>query len=315
MKTKKHFAFDTETKQGRAFLLAGSGDFGSFCREIKNESDVLRFFKECTEYKYGNTGWGYNLDYDVLALFKYFKTDFLQELYLKKELTYKKFDFQYIPKKFLGVTYKGNRIFFYELMQYYNMSLDNASEKFLGENKIDIGGKKVLKDMYKYYLQNKKQIANYCIRDAELTYELARKLDEMILDCGLNVYKFYSCGYLAKQYLKKQGVNYDSLSDSKAQEFVGKSYFGGRIEFVQKGYFKNSYQYDICSAYPYACMDLENIVHTIFLKNIDSGAKYFFVDAELNIPDLHLSSETYREKMLLVSFIGKFRVFFDNYTL
>lgn len=312
MRVKDFFAFDTETYKGKAFIISVAGQ-GIYTYRTKTKEDVTQFLHDIIAKKWGNIGWCYNLDYDVIAILKFYGDDIITRLYLTKEVTIDGITISYVPRKFLTLKSRGKTVYVFELMQYFNMSLDKAGEKYLNRRKGKIGGmvlngKKVTeknskKRIYELYKLYPERITEYCERDADLTCELAEKLESMLQVSGIDVVKYYSCGYLAKQYLKKHGVSFNPLREQKIIDFVKPAYFGGRIEFMRRGTFKRVYQYDINSAYPYAITKLEQIIGYKFSTTVDSTAKYYFVNCVVDIPKgTHFSPLAYRNKQGLITY-------------
>lgn len=302
MRVKEFFAFDTETERGKAFIISVAGK-GIYTYKTKRKEDITKFLRDVIAKKWGNIGWCYNLDYDVIATLKYYGDDIITRLYLTKEIQIENITISYVPRKFLTLKSRGKTVYIFELMQYFNMSLDKAGEKYLGERKKKIGGKKAKQQIHELYKKNPEKIIEYCEKDADLTVRLAEKLESMLQLSGIDVVKYYSCGYLAKQYLKKHGVSFNPLRDEKIIEFVRPAYYGGRIEFMRRGTFKRVYQYDINSAYPYAITKLEQIIGYKFATTIDPVARYFFVSCVVNIPkDTHFSPLAYRNKQGLITY-------------
>lgn len=309
---KKFFAFDTETDRGRAFICSFANSEGEYTYRLKNKSDMEKLFEVLVSKEFGNVGFCFNLDYDVIALWRWFDKNFCEEIYLKRFKYYNGIRFEYIPKKFLKISANGKEVYIFELMQYFPGTLDNAGKKYLGIEKMDVGGKEVKKNIFFHYKKNPKKITRYCELDAKITYLLAKKLDSMIDTFGLELNKYYSCGYLAKKYLDVRKIHYPKLQDKKILQFVKPAYFGGRIEFVQRGFFKNCYQYDINSAYPYACAQLPYITDYFFSTKIQT--KIFYADCDVNVTSKMVSPLAYRDSNLVVYPKGKFRCTLDCYT-
>lgn len=302
MRVKEFFAFDTETDLGKAFIISVAGK-GIYTYRTKTKECITQFLQDVIAKKWGNIGWCYNLDYDVIAILKYYGDDIITRLYLTKEIQIENITISYVPRKFLTLKSRGKTVYIFELMQYFNMSLDAAGEKYLGKRKKKVGGKKAMKNIYALYQKNPDKITEYCERDADLTCELAEKLESMLQVSGIDVVKYYSCGYLAKQYLKKHGVSFNPLREQKVIDFVRPAYFGGRIEFMRRGKFKRVWQHDINSAYPDAITRLEQIIGYKFSHTIDPNARYYFVDCVVNIPkDILFSPLAYRNKQGLITY-------------
>jgi len=123
-------SFDTETIQGCAKLLTlGNGSY-HFIDSFETAMAIL----EST----ADTYFGWNADYDIIALLKYLPEENLKELHLKHRTTYGPYEIRYIPEKFMHVKNSSTHrtISFYDLSQFYgHVSLDKASELYLGEHK------------------------------------------------------------------------------------------------------------------------------------------------------------------------------------
>lgn len=313
--------FDTETQDGKAFLACTYDGKEAKDYLINNKQDVIDFFNSL----HGNTrlAFCYNLDYDASALLKYFGQDALIKLYLGQSIVVGNLKIRYIPRKCLYIKkYKHsieeklpfpksmedaqeaeltiedfNRkrgdsdgtIYVYDILQYYQMALNKASQKHLGEKKIDVP-KKWLKNLKKYFLnpRHRNKIIKYCRQDTRLTWLLSKHFLQMLVDAGIAHEKsvdrgrYYSAGYIAKKYIKSK-VNVPYINDEQVFKFMENAYFGGRIEVMQRGYFDHAHKIDMKSAYPFALANLKRIYQHTFSSKIDSSADYFFADCEFTL--------------------------------
>lgn len=233
-------AIDTETREGRAFLICDS--WGNVCYP-ESFLDCLKFLTARRFEQRINLF--YNIRYDVLAILKWVNDVRLyRALHFHKKFAYKGFEFKYYDKKFLKVK-KGNRVFtFYDLAQFFECSLDEASQKYLGEHKIDL-------DVENFGKYSPEEIERYCIRDAQLTLRLGTLLKEKMIGSGVYSHKWISKANISEKYFRRtcyiptlRGVPEEVL------EYAYNSYRGGWIETFKKGYFPKAYEYDIKSAYP-----------------------------------------------------------------
>ena len=129
-------AFDTETREGKAFLYTWANEKGSGSIDIKNAKDLEYVFSEMIKHK---ILFAYNLDYDCLALLKWILNDQrLTEMYYKNEFTWKNFKLKILPKKMMKISNGRNSVECYDLLQFFDRSLDSAGETFLGEKKVQI---------------------------------------------------------------------------------------------------------------------------------------------------------------------------------
>jgi hypothetical protein len=310
---KTFFAFDTETKNGKAFLISHSNQniTGSF--EVKTKQDVIQFFQDCVNKKYGQVGWLYNIDYDVLALLKFFPEDDIKMIYIQ-EITIEGFSILYFPKKFFQIRQGKKVVEFYDLYQFFHTSLDKASQNFIGEKKMKENISD-MKNIYQEYLKNRKKVKAYAEQDAKITYRLSEYFRTMLENFGIETNKYYSTGYLALKYLGIKKVSYEKISGGDIAEFVAQSYFGGRVEMRGRGFFKETYLYDINSAYPYHIANLKRISLKSFDTNIDPSADYYFADVEVTYHNDIVSPFPVRRNNILIYPQGRIRGVFDSITL
>jgi hypothetical protein len=265
--------FDTETIRGKAFLIADKSRYA----ETENFQQVIDFLFSTPE----KIWFTYNLDYDACAILKHVPVAVLNTLFMHTNCTYSDVDISYLPSKILRLTYRKREIEIYDLLQFYNMSLDAASEKFLGENKMGIP-KKVKSDMGAYWTDPKwkKKIIKYCMRDALLTYRLGLHFLGMLDAAGIKTRKFYSTGYLAGKFLRR--VDLGNVPP-EVSAFVERNYYGGRNECTKRGMIGDVYIFDINSAYPSVIRELKSLKGAIYRdsKHIDSDADYFYAEIKV----------------------------------
>lgn len=183
------------------------------------------------------------------------------ELWVKNSTSWivegEKVTVEYIPHKYLKLSKgKNTWVKFWDIMQFFKSSLDNASQKYLGEKKMKMETKSFTIDYAKKHIR---KLTAYCVRDARLTARLAnyflKKLDEF----GIRCTAIYSEASLSFRYfqdysrivhVKRYWRHYkDSL------KYAMDAYEGGKFEITARGAF-NGYEYDITSAYPFEIMNL-----------------------------------------------------------
>lgn len=265
--------FDTETVDGKAFLIASS----------KHISDISSF-TQAVEFIFShdsNISFAFNMDYDASAILKFLSSREIDKLYLHNKLNVNGYFVQYIPSKIFRLSNETRTIEMFDLMQFYNMSLENAAQKILGEGKSEIP-LEVKTNLGEFYPKPEWRdvIRHYCIRDAKLTYKLAHHFLNMLSQAGVDARKFYSTGYLAGRYLNK--VKPGRLPDD-AVTFIQPSYYGGRNECTQRGMIPRCYIYDIKSAYPSVIRTLKTLKGARYSmgRKPDVKADYKFINAKL----------------------------------
>jgi hypothetical protein len=273
-------AIDTETVDGIVWLIADSNDRASF---PLTWFEVLEWLEAGELYRYTIFCW--NLDYDARAILSLLDDNTLIELAATGQFTQPYFSLRYVPRKFLVIQYNHHRYEFFDLMQFFNSSLNAASKKYLGEEKLDMDARRISDDP-KYRAQNRPQIVAYCRRDAALTARLGVLNTELYASIGVHSNKWYSSGYIASRYfLTHGGVPRYHFADP--QRYAYYSYAGGRFECFQRGYFEDAYKYDITSAYPYVISTLPDLDRGQWVRDtsIDYDADLIFARARVVVPD------------------------------
>ena len=183
----KVLGIDTEAdRTGRPFMVATS------------EGDVYTFdnwHHPLFTRKYrGSTCVCWNLKYDSGAFVRHLPKDKLKVLWKDGKVTHDGFTFKAIGYKALIISRGKNSVTFYDMLNFYNMSLDRAAEKYLGENKLD---QDVTLYTPAYIEKHWPWIAEYCIRDAELTKRLADRIISKFEQFGVFPRKLYSVAYVS----------------------------------------------------------------------------------------------------------------------
>jgi len=308
------FAFDTETTKGKAFFLTHSSEFEDVYFKIKNKKDVLKYFKYLFDEKL-KIGFCYNLDYDIMAICTYFK-DILIGLHTSQTIVLEHFTILYLKNKCFkiknGLNKNAPTIYIYDIQQFYNTTLKLASEKYLPKSEIkkDIGEARG-SEIEKFYNKNPKKFIEYAIQDARSTYLLAKKVVEVVP----TINQYYSSGFIV--YKLKKELNNGFKTNLEIDEFVRPSYFGGRIEFLQRGTFTDVNIYDIKSAYPSNIKNFENIIFVKFSNHIDKTATYHIIKGIATVPQkLNIGIFPHRnDKGLLIYPCGTFATTSDSKTI
>jgi hypothetical protein len=248
------------------------------CFEDGGEVD-LHDFPACffSNEKLVNQHYGvYNLKYDSGALLYFLPKEILKELWEVGKVVYEnegiKYTIEYIPHKSLLVK-RGFSDFIrvWDIAQYYKMSLDKASKRYLNKSKDDIETKTFTKVYVKKHL---KKIRKYCIQDAALVSELANYLKDKLAEFGIKTAALYSGASLSLRYYADRGQICTAYRYFKQKPDLVKmaidSYEGGKFEVTSRGYFEKAYEYDITSAYPAEIMDLLDLS----LSKVEYNKKY-----------------------------------------
>jgi hypothetical protein len=207
-------------------------------------------------------------------------------------------------------TYNSN--VFVDSLNYMNISVEEAG-KILNLKKLEkpefLGYKPQTEKEWK-------QLKEYNQRDTEVTYELMKMLQEGFNKLGGNMkitvsstaLDIYKRKYLPKMIIKEEAI----LKKEGINDFIYKSYYGGRTEIYKRGLVANLKYYDVCSLYPSVMCNEYPLPQSI--KYIEKPTNKVFEyegvsDVEVEIQYLHIPLLPYRDEALkkLIFPSGKWR--------
>ena len=264
---RKINALDTETLDGYCNLLADNyGNFvlGNYHKNELPNIDLWLNFLTAKRFR-SSHNFFFNLNYDVNAIIKYLPKDNLNDIYKDLYTDFNNIRIFYIPKKIFRLTKNKHIYKYYDIFQFFNMSLEKASQIYLGLDKYieNIDGKTLGTDK-QYWLNNIDSIIKYCINDCVLTAKLGNLLNETLVNSiNLNPCSYISKASICKEFVRKACNIPDILQiPNSALKYAFYSYSGGRFEIIRKGNVGKCSLYDINSAYPF---------HTRSLLDINKG--------------------------------------------
>jgi hypothetical protein len=251
-KVRKFLALDTETIQGKAFMLTAGNAEAPYM--IESWDSFAAIVPELGAHDFVF----YNLDYDATALLAHIDQNRARQLYYTGQVELGGSRINYIPKKFFSITDKaGGQYRCYDLYSFFQMSLDAAVSKFLP----GVEGKAILpQDFWKdfdreKYFRNKTIFDRYAVQDAKILQQLVDKFFLSVETAGLRCLHYYSPASLSKKYIRRKlGRTAPDLREY--MPLLERAYFGGRIECHRRGYFPAVNIYDIKSAYPAVMREL-----------------------------------------------------------
>ncbi|MHC1567536.1 MAG: DNA polymerase [Candidatus Syntropharchaeia archaeon] len=245
---KDVYGFDTETYRGYARLICVSDGRFLYGSSIEEILDFLSYFRYENSYNFF-----YNLRYDAYAILKYLPKEKLEELWKTKRTQWGEYKLKYLDKKFFSITKGYHTIHFYDLMQFFDGSLDTASRKYLRtETKMSGIDRDRLNTDWRYWQRKKKKIIEYCLQDALLTEKLGYVMLNMVSTIVQSYPKhFFSKASISKEYVRRscEIPNIQKIP-REALQYAFNAYKGGRFELIKRGYFPFVQCYDLNSAYP-----------------------------------------------------------------
>ncbi|MBA7530895.1 hypothetical protein ES705_23106 [subsurface metagenome] len=228
----------------------------------------------------------YNLKYDSGALLQHLPSNLLDELRVSDLCEYNGYVYKAIASKCLTLRRGKNSIHFYDMLNFYNMSLDKAARLYLNMQKK---GQDPRLFTYKYVAEHWKEIAEYCVQDAVLVERLAAFLIKRFESYGVYPRKLYSVAYISALHFRQRCPNVvvkRYWNKHKAVlSFAMRAYNGGKFEVTRKGagYY---YEYDIVSAYPFEIRNLIDIswARVVREPKYRKNAIYGFLLCRIHIP-------------------------------
>jgi hypothetical protein len=251
-------AFDTETADGRIFML-------SYC--FQDESGVIdnpynfvrpdKIWNILTHYKCRNAqNMWFNLSFDAdVLLSSVLSPKEISKLSVTGKIESKGKEIIYIPGKFLKIKDENRHTYtHYDAQQFFYDNLDNAAKEWLDKGKT--GGIKTEKfgrnglELNEYIKENYKTIKIYAEKDAKLTRNLWLKLRQKATNLDIPINKPISTGYLAQEWLDYHLPHRPGFGPKQMGSMAWNSYAGGRFEIYERGKIGNVIGVDINSAYP-----------------------------------------------------------------
>lgn len=294
---KENTGLDTETFKGYARLICDDADRS---RCINGFQDIVTFL---THHRFRDKfNWFYNIKFDFEAIIKWLAEedmDYIRTLYSEHQIQYKAWEINYLDKKFFSIRDENNNYYyFFDLYNFLDTSLNNASKKFLNDEKKSDVNASLLNTDKNYWKENKEKIIIYCKYDAQLTKRLADYFWKLVsLNLNYTPKRPFSKGKLSEEYFLDRcyipTINYfthpqapkERAKRMKILKYAYDSYYGGRFELIQRGYSDKVFCYDIKSAYP---AELANLIDFTqgkwekFDKKINESAYEGFYHVSIN---------------------------------
>ena len=296
--------FDTETLNGYVKVITDStGRY--LLMDHESPEELLKFL--CYKPLRDSLNFWYNIQYDFDSIVKHLPEENIIELVYTGKTEYKKYKIKYIPKKFFNISRSKHAYTYYDVAQFYEMSLGAAAYYYLGgiknEDNLD---RKLIGSSQAYWDENQEKIIKYCINDSRLTADLARHLTKTFRqDIDFSPAKYISKASISKQYFRNftEIPNIAAVSE-EAMYYAFNSYYGGRFEVMEKGNLGHCSLIDINSAYPYEIAELIDITKGKWrlTESVHSDAYYGFYKAKVSVKPDYICPLPYRTENNTICF-------------
>jgi len=304
--------FDTETLDGYARIITTSNGLAYPVNDIDSALHVL------TKHEYRNTlNFFYNIQYDFEAIVKWLGADGLTSLALQQEYDYDGYHISYIPHKTFKITRDKNAYRYYDVYQFYNTSLDDAAQTYLGEGKT-LGGldRGLIGSSRAYWKKHYDEILAYSINDARLTARLGALLqDELHGTFGFHPKSYVSQASLSKQYFRLTCTIPDTTKLPRpVLRYAFEAYHGGRFEVTERGRIGECTALAIRSAYPYQISLLLDVTKGVWKRvcEMHDDAAYGFYLARVRIPYMHLCPLPYNYRETVIYPCGEWTCYLSR---
>jgi hypothetical protein len=305
-----NISFDTETINGRCFLIADSNGVTLHENEFQDLTGLLGFLNQ---KKYMQTNnWFYNLEYDTNAILHFLSFEDRKFIASTNYIDYDKYRIQIIPSKELKISVlKDEKLLhttaFYDLAQFYNFKKLETLAETTPYNKVYVADISAInKDKYYTDTDYNKLINERCIVDCKITNvkadELTNNINKIVV---LNSYK--SKASIARKFILENITHNLKMPAVKVLDCALKAYHAGHIETCQMGLFENIHNYDINSAYPTTIAELyETDGEYVHNKEYEPDTAYSFYKVIVNYENDYLSPLWYLKSNRNYHATGKF---------
>jgi len=289
-KNIKIIGIDTETYKGKCKLICNS--LGKY-KVTESFNDCIEFLTDYSHDSKTNVFW--NINYDFFAIIKFLPKEQIEIIYSLQKIDLDDYKISWIPNKYFSIIKNHHKYEFFDLMQFYNSSLDSAGETYLKERKIKFDASR-LNDL-KVWKNEFENIKKYCIQDCKLTANLGLLLNKKFNEIGIDFSKPYSIASISSQWVKRNCI-IPPYKREQYQEYAFKSYYGGRFEIFKKGFFDKVYEIDINSAYPSQIVNLLDISkgYWKYKKEIDFDFDIGFLKCKIDINSDYICPLAFKNK-------------------
>lgn len=249
--------FDGETINDKYILLGNSKDYivNKQGLSLEQSLDFLWNYSESINYFF-------RISYDLNMMFsKEVLNENLLNFFNSIEVEYYGYNLLYFTDKIFIMTREGKQKKFFDVSNFFNTSFIRTLEILnipLSEKELSFLTKyKNLRAGFK--ISDLTNIVNYNKLECVLGLRIVESIYDLI-PSDLQTFSLYGASSITNKFLSNNEINKKNnfFQFYNSEKFL-LTYFGGRMEAVKIGTFKNCYKYDINSAYPNVIKDLKEI--------------------------------------------------------
>lgn len=309
-------ALDGETLDGYVKVLC---DDTGHVLEPNNVDEIFEFMTQ-RRFRSGNNFF-YNIRFDYQSILKYLDKDILFDLYTNGKTEYKDYRIKYIPKRLFSITKNKHVHRYFDLAQFYEMSLEAAALKYTkmikNEDNLD---RTLIGTSQDYWDEHHDDIVKYCTQDARITAQLGVKLrDTLVNKVGLLPQAYISKAGLSKEYFRRN-CKIPVIRDipiSVLGIFLN-AYSAGRFEVIRKGFIPNCIAVDINSAYSKAITELPDVTKGVWRKVTKYSADALVGCYLVKIDSMYMRAGPHRFRLkngLILYPIGEYYTYITNWEM
>lgn len=273
----KFLAIDGEAIPDRYNLLACSD--GRHVLDMEELSTVACFEFLLSLHEKGQTIVCFGLNYDINMWIRDLNREALEHLWIEGECVHipkgareleEWFKLSWIPGHRFEIQRNNQSVKIYEVWGFFQSSFVKALENWGLEADAELEAMKGERGTFG--AGEVQRVVDYCLSECQLLVALMVKLESACLEANIVPREWMGAGSLAGKLLTnhkwmKEAHKHDcDLGPPEAEDAILRAYFGGRVELLRQGIFKNVLTADIRSAYPYATSLLPSLTRLVYRK-------------------------------------------------
>ena len=257
---------ETNEPQPYVLLANSKGEYRAR-KEGLGTVQCLEFILNTKEFYPVSTFVGFSFGYDTAQILKDLSEHQLWYLYNRGRVSYLNYYLKWLPGKWLTISdrhTKGRSATIYDVFGYFQSSFIVACEEYLGKD--DPGLTLIREGKAARNVFTWDELHNFIIPYNRMELDMLVRIMNLLRtdfhNIDLNLTRWYGPGGVANKLFAKHHIK-DSMTTEVPREvgYAAQSgYAGGRFEQFQLGRHDGTvYEYDICSAYPAAALDLPTL--------------------------------------------------------